>query len=238
MGSTMKRKEMDQARLLRKQGYSIKEITTMVGVTKSSVSLWVRAIALTTKQKKRLSEKGHSLGVTEKRRSTRLANEHAKRQIFFQQAAKEIQNISQRDLFFVGQGLYWCEGAKHSRGTASFYNSDPRLIQVMMRFYREICKIPDKKFKAQVILHPHLNALRAEKYWSKVSRIPRSQFQKTSQQHNKASKGKKDSIPMGTFTIGVYDTRLFLRIMGWMESSYSHIIPLRDQIESRYKSVL
>lgn len=234
----MKRVEMDKARILRKQGHSVKEITRMLGVAKGSVSLWVRSIKLTVKQKKRLSEKGHSLEVIEKRRVARLANEYSRRQIFFQHAVKEINNISRRDLFFIGQGLYWGEGAKHSRGTAAFYNSDPRLIQIMMRFYKEICKVPNTKFRAQISLHPHLDTLRAEKYWSKVSGIPLSQFQKTSQQHNKASKGKKDSLPMGTFTIGVYDTQLFLKIMGWMEGAYQRVVPKREQVSSRYHSLL
>ena len=234
----MKRIEIDKARALRRQGYSVKEITRALSVSKSSVSLWVRSIKLTAKQKKRLSEKGHSLDVIEKRRATRLSNEYARRQVFFQNGIREIETISRRDIFFIGQGLYLGEGAKYSRGNASFYNSDPRIIQIMMRFYREICGVPDTKFKAQVLLHPHLDAQRAEKYWSKISGISRTQFQKTSQQHNKASKGKKDSLPMGTFTIGVYDTKLFLKMMGWMEGTYARMIPARSQIPSRYKAIL
>lgn len=236
--SIMKRIERDKARTLRRQGYSVKEITNALSVAKSSVSLWVRAIKLTAKQKKRLSEKGHSLEVIEKRRATRLGNEYAYRQVFFQGGIKEIDQVSRRDIFFLGQGLYLGEGAKYSRANASFYNSDPRIIQIMMRFYREICHVPDSKFRAQVLLHPHLNASRAEEYWSKISGIPHSQFQKTSKQHNKASKGKKDSLPMGTFTIGVYDTQLFLKIMGWMEGAYQHMIPESLQIPSRYQAVL
>jgi predicted transcriptional regulator len=234
----MKRIERDKARELRKEGYSVMEITNALSVAKSSVSLWVRSISLTSKQKRRLSEKGHSLEITAKRRATRLSNEYARRQVFFRTGVAEIKTISQRDIFFMGQGLYLGEGAKYSRGNASFYNSDPRIIQIMMRFYKEICKVPDAKFRAQVLLHPHLNSQRAEKYWSKISGIPRSQFQKTSQQHNKASKGKKDSLPMGTFTIGVYDTQLFLKIMGWMEGTYQRMIPPSIQIPSRYQRVL
>ena len=234
----MKKIEADKARELRKQGYSVKEITHVLNVAKSSVSLWVRSIKLTARQKKRLSEKGQSLEIIEKRRAARLANEYAHRQVFFQNAIVEISKISQRDIFFLGLGLYLGEGAKYNRGTASFYNSDPRIIQTMMRFYREVCNVSDAKFKAQVLLHPHLDAPQAEKYWSKISRIPLSQFQKTSQQHNKASQGKKDTLPMGTFTIGVYDTKLFLKIMGWIEGVYRHMIPENDRITSRYGSIL
>lgn len=83
-----------------------------------------------------------------------------------------------------------------------------------MDFFKKICKVPDSKFKAQVLIHQHINASRAEKYWSGMSGIPPSQFHKTAQQYNKASKSEKDSLPMGTFMIGVYDTILFLKITG------------------------
>ena len=57
----------------------------------------------------------------------------------------------------------------------------------------------------------------AEKYWSEITNIPISQFYKTYSKPSVASKGKKDSLPFGTFDIYVCDTKLFLTIMGWIE---------------------
>lgn len=234
----MKKIERDKARLLRARGYSMNEIVRALNVAKSSVSLWVRDVKLTSHQLRRLSEKGHTLEAIEKRRIVRLKNEYARRQVVFRAAANQIANISQRDLFFIGLGLYWGEGAKYTRGKVCFYNSDPRLVQMMMHFFKMTCQVSDDKIKGQVLLHPHLDASRAEKYWSKISGIPLSQFQKTSQQHNKASKGKKDTLPMGTFTIGIYDTSLFLRIMGWMDGTYRRIVPKKSHVSDKYASVL
>lgn len=234
----MKRIERDKARALRTKGYSINEIVRALTVAKSSVSLWVRNVKLTTRQLKRLSEKGHTLEAIEKRRAVRLRNEHARRQIIFRASADEIVAISDKDLFFIGVALYWGEGSKYNRGNVCFCNSDPQLIQIMMRFFKRICNVPSSKFKAQVFLHPHLDANRAVRYWSRISGIPSSQFQKTSQQHNKASKGKKDNLPMGTFAIAVYDTVLFLRIMGWMRGMYGNIVPNTAHVPDKYASVL
>ena len=234
----MKRIERDKARVLRSQGYSINEIVHALNVAKSSVSLWVRGVKLTARQLRRLSEKGHTLGAIEKRRTVRLRNEHARRHIVFQASASKVSIMSGKDLFFIGVGLYWGEGSKYSRGNVCFCNSDPRLIQIMMRFFKRVCRVPDGKFKGQVLLHPHLDANRAVKYWSKISGIPVTQFQKTSQQHNKASKGKKDSLPMGTFTIAIYDTTLFLKIMGWMDGTYRRIISKKFHVPDKYASVL
>ena len=120
----------------------------------------------------------------------------------------------------MGAALYWAEGSKTKRGVVQFSNSDPRLIQFMMRFFREICKVPKKKFRGHIGLHPHLSTKRAEKYWSGVSRIPLNQFYKTTKQQSKASKGKKDSLPFGTFNIKICSTELFLKIKGWIEKLY------------------
>lgn len=221
----MKIRERDQARSLRKQGRSISEIVLELGAAKSSVSLWVRDMSLTTAQKRRLSQKGHTFEVVERRRIARLSHEKARRAVVFNAAKESIQKLTERELFYLGLGLYWGEGSKTQRGSVSFFNGDPRLIQIMMRFYEEICGVSHSKFKGHILLHHHLSARRAERYWSKVTGLPLSQFQKTSLQHNKRSKNMKDTLPFGTFALCVYDTSLFLMIMGWMEGSYGHIVP-------------
>lgn len=230
----MKKIEKDKARLLRTKGQSINEIARSLGVTKSSVSAWVRDIELTTLQKKKLSEHGRSVESIEKRRLVRLANERARRDVFFQAAINEVKGVRKNELFFLGVSLYWGEGAKTSRGTVEFTNSDPRAVQVMMRFFREVCLVPKDKFRGHVILHPHLDSERSEQHWSQVSGIPRSQFQKTSMQHNKASKNKKDSLPMGTFSIGIYDTLLYLKLMGWMEGIYKNLVNKKRYLPCKY----
>ncbi|MEK7101720.1 MAG: hypothetical protein AAB882_01045 [Patescibacteria group bacterium] len=234
----MKKIERDRSRELRKQGYSMNEITRMLGVAKSSVSLWTGDIELTSKQRQKLSENGRSVESVERRRHARLTNERARRRPYFENAVAEIENLSRRDLFFLGTSFYWGEGSKANRGTVDFTNSDPRGIQVMMRYFKEVCNVPDQKFRGHVILHPHLDARKAEHYWSKISGIPLTQFHKTSMQHNKASKNKKDSLPLGTFAIGIYDTTLYLRIMGWMEGIYTRLVEKNRQVPCKYHQFL
>ncbi|MBU2575667.1 hypothetical protein KKF64_01070 [Patescibacteria group bacterium] len=220
----MKSKEKSTARKLRELGWSINEIYTKLGVSKSSVSIWVRDIELTKKQKATLSTKGHTKEAIEKRRKTRLTRENARRQKIIDSAKIDIKQISKKELFLIGISLYWGEGSKTRRGIVEFSNSDPLLIEIMMKFFKENCEVPPKKFRGHVYLHTHLDPIKAEKYWSKISRISTKQFFKTSQQHNKASKNKKDSLPYGTFSIYVCNTKLFLKIKGWMESMYNVII--------------
>ena len=50
----MKTQERRQARELRTQGWSVKEIERALGVSRSSVSLWVRDIQLDDEHRRRL----------------------------------------------------------------------------------------------------------------------------------------------------------------------------------------
>lgn len=213
----MKVIERQRAVTLRHEGRSIKDIARIVGVSKASVSVWVRSIVLSKRQLGVLKTNGFSSEVIEKRRKKRLENEQEKRDEVSTLAQKDIKNISQGDLRLIGLCLYWGEGGKTHKGAARISNSDPAIIKVMMRYFREICTVEEKKFRAHLHIHSHLDVEKAEKYWSSISGIPRGQFFKTYAKPSIASKNKKDSLPYGTFDIYVCNTKLFLQIIAQIE---------------------
>ncbi len=213
----MKLIEKQKAITLRQEGRSIKDIARIVGVSKASVSVWVRNIVLSKKQLSVLKTNGLSLEIIEKRRRRRLENEQEKRDVISTLAQKDIKNISEHDLRLIGLCLYWGEGGKTHKGAARISNSDPAVIKVMMRFFREICMVEEKKFRGHIHIHSHLDMDKAEKYWSSVSGVPISQFFKTYTKPSIASKNKKDSLPYGTFDIYVCNTKLFLQIIAQIE---------------------
>lgn len=213
----MKRKERDAAISLRHAGKSLNEITRELHVSKASVSMWVRDIVLTASQRKELTARGFSVDAVERRRINRIQNTQEKHTLIRERAKSDIKTLSQRDLLLVGSALYWGEGGKTNKGMARLANSDPLVIKIMMRFFKEVCNVSDSKFRGHVHTFSHLNAKKAEAYWSSVSGIPRIQFYKTYSKPSIASKNKKDSLPYGTFQIYVCDTKIFLTIMGWIE---------------------
>ncbi len=213
----MKTIEKKKAILLRKQGTSIQNIAKKLCVAKSSVSVWVRDVQLTQKQRDVLSVSGFSKDSIEKRRLKRLSNEQAKRDSIMLLAGKDITKISKHELRLIGLCLYWGEGGKTNHGVARISNSDPAVIEVMMRFFREICLVDEKKFRGHIHTYSHLNAKVAEKYWSEVSGIPQTQFYKSYIKKSISSLGKKDKLPFGTFDIYVCNTKLFLEILGQIE---------------------
>lgn len=220
----MKVQEKQEARNLRTRGWSMNQIQKELSVSKSSISLWVRDIDLTSAQRQQLSERGRSKESIELRRKSRLRREEARRQVIIDGAKNEIQSLSRNDLFLFGVALYWAEGSKTKRGSVELSNTDPMLIKVAMRFFRDICNTPEPKFRGHVYLHPHLDRLQAERYWSAVSGISRDQFFKTSMQQSRASKGKRDTLPYGTFAIVICSTELFLKIKGWTEGLAGQLV--------------
>ena len=231
----MRRLEKIEARRLRTEGRSIKEIETLLGIRRSSISVWVRDISLTARQKKRLTGRGHSVEVTERRRETRLSNETKVRAVYLEEGLQDIAMVSVTDLKMFGLGLYWGEGSKTNRGSLELSNTDPRVIQIYVLFLKKICKFPDSKFHGHVVLHSHLSREKAERYWSRISGIPIQQFQKTSIQHNRRGKGERDLLPYGTFTVGTYDTRARVRLEGWMQGVYKRLFPAQYQLHTMTK---
>ena len=220
MSSEFKQKSIS----LRIKGYSVREISNMLSVSKGSVSTWVRNVVLTSEQKLYLKEKIHSPEVVERRRQSRLQNETKKKELFMSEISKEISKIDKEMLKMIGIAIYWGEGAKTMKGMARIRNSDPVLIKGMMRFFREVCNISGDRFHAHIHIHSRNATREAEDYWSIITGIPLSQFYKTYSIKSKSSKNIRNSLKYGTVDVGVCDTKMLLRILGWLEGMKKQLI--------------
>ncbi|MFA5115077.1 MAG: hypothetical protein WC469_03310 [Candidatus Omnitrophota bacterium] len=214
----MRAKERKEARRLRAEGRSIREIAEHISCAKSSVSEWVRDIPLTDKQIERLELKQDRARAKAANHPNSPKNVWANiRKDINLSACKEVRRYCPPyTLKLLGSALYWAEGYKQSINMVNFSNSDPAMILLMMSFFRIVCKVREDKFRAIVHINPHLDSIKAERFWSNISRIPLKQFHKTQFGISKASKNKRDTLPLGTFRIVICDTRLKARIDGWI----------------------
>lgn len=215
----MKSEERQAARKLRQQGWSVGTIAKKIGCSKSSVSQWVRDIPLTPQQIHRLESNQASARAKAANHPNGPKHAWAKiRHEISSNASGEVASYCSDDVLkVVGSALYWAEGHKCGTSVVNFTNSDATMISLMMKFFRKICQVPEEKFRGALNIHPHLNTRKAERYWSNLTRIPLRQFHKTQTAVSRASQGKKDSLPLGTFRIVVCDVRLKSRINGWIE---------------------
>ena len=109
--------------------------------------------------------------------------------------------------------LYWAEGTKRGYESINFSNSDENMIQLMMEWFRNICGVPENKFRIQLHVHS-LHDKNIIKYWSKITRIPEKQFHKLIIKKT-SLRQRKNILYQGTCCIRINDRKLFRKIMGW-----------------------
>jgi AcrR family transcriptional regulator len=139
----MKTRERDLARHLRKaEGASVKEIAERVGVSKSSVSLWVRDIALSEEQIEALRARNPAYNGQRLGAITRVALGKARGRAH-QEAGRALVR-SDDEQFVRACLLYWGEGAK-SRHSLSFANADVEMVRVWMDLLRRTLRAPEER---------------------------------------------------------------------------------------------
>jgi predicted transcriptional regulator len=100
-----------RARELREGGLDYEEIAGALGVSKSSVSLWVRDMPRPARLSYEESRKRAADGARRYWAAERPARE-AKREAARVAAAAEIGELSEREILIAGAIAYWCEGTK------------------------------------------------------------------------------------------------------------------------------
>ena len=98
-----------------------------------------------------------------------------------EEAAQKIRLLGEENLFFLGIGLYWGEGTKSAASALAISNSDPRIIQITMRWFEECFKVEKDRFQPRIFIHAMHRSREAEllRFWSKTLGLPKSQFSRT-----------------------------------------------------------
>ena len=112
--------------------------------------------------------------------------------------------------------LYWAEGDKLERGyCVKFTNSDPAMIEFMMRWFRKICNVPEEKFRISIHAHKLHSRKKIKEYWSQVTSIPQSQFHKIFVKPSSLGQ-RKNRLYNGTCAIRINNIDLLRKIKGWI----------------------
>jgi transcriptional regulator with XRE-family HTH domain len=221
-----------QARELRAQGLAYNEIAARLGVSKSSVSLWVRDLPrpprLSYEEKPRLSyeenRRRSAAGVRRYWASEREVR-GAQRAADVTSAAAEIDELTDREVLIAGAIAYWCEGAKrkpsHNFERVVFVNSDAGLIRFFLRFLAAVgVQRSDLTFCVQI--HESADVDAAQRYWQEVTGAPSEQFTKpTLKRHNpKTNRRNVGADYHGCLRVSVYrSSALYRRIEGWASAA-------------------
>jgi hypothetical protein len=175
---------------LRRMGLSYSDINKSVNVSRSTLSVWLRNVPLSTKQKRELTARRPS------NNGAKSSSESAKaKRVHWLQRATDYfldVNLDYSSLALVGAALYWAEGNKY--GVFKFANSDPEMVQIYLRWLREILIVNESDIRCHVNVYldtgKSLNDVLS--FWRSVTKVSSSKFYKTTiNSAPKRSKGTK-----------------------------------------------
>jgi hypothetical protein len=215
-----------QAEKLREQGYSYNLIHQKLGIPKSTMSYWFQNKPFTPNDEV-LERVRSGSGKEGLRRHEKRLKEVA---LLKQQGAYEIGNLSDRDLWILGLGIYIGEGAKTTE-MIRISNADPAVIRLAVRWLKDACKLKDENLSVRIHIYPDNNPDDCLSYWQEVTNLHESCFRKVSVDlRTDKSLSKKRRLPYGTAHITVVSrgdpekgVRLFRRINGWMTGALNQV---------------
>ena len=194
IGSIMRR-DKGSAFKLRLRGKSYNEISRLLGVPKSTLSSWFTGLQLSEKARERIRQRvaqGTLQGLIRRNKNqTHLAIQRMRNTRA--QARQQVRRVTRNELLLIGTALYWAEGYKRlavrngrelTHHAVALTNSDPKLVAIFLRFLREICAVSDKNIHADIRMYEHMNAQELLRFWQKVTRLPQTNFKKTSYDAN------------------------------------------------------
>lgn len=170
-----------EARKLKLDGNSLGLITQKTGIPKSTLSFWFKNIPRSnnlfyTNRKEWLS-KIRLLAVKANRKKRQQIidkiNDEVKKDI------DSWRNINSAKIHkIILAQLYWTEGSK-GKEVVQFANTDPQLALLFISLLRSSFKLDESKFRIRLHLHDYHPEKEIKEFWSKLLKVPESQFYKS-----------------------------------------------------------
>lgn len=211
-----------QAIKLRKLGltYSLIQKQLDIKIPKSTLTFWFKGIKLSviaTKENKRLSTLA-----TEKSRIMAVKANKIIRQEYLDSLSNRYEHlkesITNKDTALIALSMiYLGEGGKSKTGSVSIGNSDPNVIRLFL-YLLNICFVIDKsKFRCTVQCRADQNTQELEKFWSKTTGIPFTQFYKTRIDPRTVGKPSRKLDYKGVCSLDYFSADIFNTIMAIIE---------------------
>jgi len=205
---------------LRLEGRSYNQIRAELGVSKGTLSLWLRDVPLTDAQTAALKDNASA------KRGAAFASRNERRRDSITAVARgEITELSERELFIAGVVAYWAEGTKNKnipgRRTTpvTFINSDPTMIRLFLDWLALLDVGPDR-LVFRVAIHESADVDGAVRFWADFVGVDPSEFKTTTlKRHNpKTIRLNTGDTYHGCLVVRVRrSSELNLMIAGWFD---------------------
>jgi transcriptional regulator with XRE-family HTH domain len=214
---------------LRNEGFAYSHISERTGLSKSTLSEWLSKIPYTP-NRETVERVGKAIAASNARK-TKIRQEETEK--VRQAAFLDIGDMSKRDLFMFGLGLYLGEGAK-TYGITRIVNADPNVIDLAIAWFHGF-GVSREQFLLTIHLYPDSDVEGSLQFWSRTTTIPRSQFGKTQiDRRTNKQKSRAGKLPHGTAHLTVrslgrkeFGVVLARRIQAWTDE-VARIVKTRD----------
>lgn len=227
-----------QARELRANGLAYHEIAERLGVSKSSVSLWVRDLPRPPRLSYEENRRRSAEGVRRYWAQERKARE-AQRASEVAVATAEIGDLTNREILIAGAIAYWCEGTKRKAylnlERVVFVNSDAGLIRFFLRFLAA-AGVQQSDLAFCLHIHESADTQAAQRFWQEVTGASSGQFRKPAlKRHNPKTNRKNIGDDYhGCLRVSVHrSSGLYRKIEGWALAAMA-TGPVRPGIEPSF----
>lgn len=205
-------RDREKAIVLRKQGESYSQIKKSLGISKSTLSYWLRDYPL-SKQRIRELRDWNEQRIERYRETMRKKKEERLRECYKKQK-KLIFPFSSRELFISGLFLYWGEGGKKREAMLGISNTDPAVIKFFIFWCAHSLGVPRNKFRIYLHLYTDMDIDDEINYWSELLKLPRSQFGEPYIKKNSSLRiNHKGAFGHGTCNVSIGNARLAERIL-------------------------
>lgn len=181
-----------RAIILRRRGASIRDIEMRLGVSRSTLSGWLKQVPLSPKHLRRL-QKRHKQSLMQARAQAVIWHnaEKQKRLVFAQQEAMAVLHAvdnAQKTLEIALAMLYLGEGTKRHKGLV-LGNANPDVLLFFISALQKLYKIDVHRLRCELHLRADQKSNTEKIYWSKALTLPQTCFKAV--YVDKRTQGKK-----------------------------------------------
>ena len=206
MGYAGKLEEQERSRRLRAESWTLAAIAAELGVTKSSVSRWVRDVDFVPNPRRTARNRPPN-------KLERAKAEEIER--YRIEGRERFATRSDAEFFAAGLGLYAGDGGKKG-AEVHFANSNPAMIAFFCAWFRRFFDIDEARLRVQIYLHADLDLEAATAHWGTVTGVPAEQFNKSYRAVVDATRRHNRHV-FGCCHVRYASTPLLRQILGLMD---------------------
>lgn len=213
----MKRELRSKALLLRKAGNSYSYIKKELGISKSTLSTWLKGYPLSIERINEL--RGRSEIRIEKYRQTMLNKRKQRLDRTYEEEKVKWFPLTEKEIFLGGLFLYWGEGSKTTFDKVCISNTDPHMLYFARYWLTHSLGVAKNKIRVSLHLYSDMNVEKTVNYWSELLQIDKAQFTKPYIKLSSSKEITHRGYGFGTCSLIVNSTSLKEKILMGIKST-------------------